>query len=115
MELRTIAILSTSHLTIEVDQLFQKKIEIENEYLDNWENEDLDNWIDIFTWGEVNYGYVLNISSENFDPESEYYHTIKNIPECILNVADYCRKRGASWVLFDRDAQAAEGLKTYNW
>ena len=67
------------------------------------------NYDDVIVYGKGEYGWIVyGYPSADYDPP-------ENTPADLQDVITLARERGCYWIMFDRDADKIEDLKTYEW
>lgn len=109
MELATIATVTSGHLDAEAAKVLNQKFEQGNHHPDT------NHWSNDLVWASFDYGWLLSLNRDRFDESKPEFAENKDLPECLLKVALYARKRGARWICFDQDGPEVKGLETYDW
>ncbi|MHC5194928.1 DUF5983 family protein [Pseudomonas frederiksbergensis] len=105
MEIHSLPVISTAHLTEEVAALLTKE-------------GNNNPWCPCASW---EYGFFLHLD----DLEARMSETV-TIPQCLIDIRDWLRAKNlrstcgdttvrADWVRLDQSADAEEGLPAYDW
>lgn len=101
MEIRTLDVISTSHVSKETADWLNEQGEIAAAYY----QDRIEPSIHI---GATIYGWVIYADEE---PENLRRH----IPDDLIDVMKFVRAEGHEYVMLDRDGEVAEGLPTFDW
>lgn len=63
----------------------------------------------------IKYGYLMWVPDDPDDHAAGYDDPEEPFPAVVLAVQIYARELGCDWVRFDRDADVADDLPTWQW
>lgn len=107
----TYVVLSTAHLTMAVSE------QLDEMGPDRERRQRFGDWRDdVKVRCDFAYGHWVRVSYA--DPDDQHYDLeaeFAKMPDCLADCMRHASLFGAKWILFDRDEEAIEQIKTHDW